>query len=59
MKKTHQNLYVIRKVVKASNFTEALRKEKTAEIVEVVLTLDKEGKLEAGIGFGWNDPKKE
>lgn len=59
MKKKYQRLYVIRKVVKANSFSEAIRKEKTAEIVEVVLTIDKEGKLDTVIGFGWNDPKKE
>ena len=59
MKKKSQKLYVIRKVVKADSFVDAIRREKHAEIVEVVLTLDKDGKLEAGIGFGWNDAKNE
>ncbi len=59
MKKKSQKIYVIRKIVKANSFEEAIRREKHAEIVEVVLTLDKDGKFEAGIGFGWNDPKNE
>lgn len=52
MASVKQNIYVIQKFVKARTLAEALKKEKQAEIVDIVLTIAEPGKaLTQAIGF--------
>lgn len=53
--------YVIKKVVKAKNISQALRKERDAEINEIYQTRSREDthELPPAIGFGAEPPEDE
>lgn len=59
-KKKKENLYVVRKMVKARSLEEALKKEKQAAPLEIIMVVDnKKEELAPAIGFSFSTLKEE